>query len=73
MIYVAERRLSLAQPFKGWDHVRIYNPSSRQRRLKYSIVADATKDNLCLSIPAFKGRAKLMPTLRVENPMLFPV
>ena len=73
MIYVAERRLSFSPVLQEWDHERIYNPSSLQRRLKYSIVADATKGNLCLSIPAFKGRVKLMPTLRVENPMLFPV
>ena len=32
-----------------------------------SFVADATKEERWLRNPALKGRAKVMPTLRVEN------
>jgi hypothetical protein len=44
-------------------------PSSRQRRLKAirSIVANATKSKIIHAFPALKRRAKIMPTLRLEN------
>ena len=73
MIYVAERRLNLAQPFKAGIRHKPTTISSRQRRLKHSIVADATKCKKCLSIPALKRRTKLMPTLRVAELWLFTV
>jgi hypothetical protein len=43
MLFVAERRLNLAQSFKAGITHQPTIPSSRQRRLRYSTVADATK------------------------------
>jgi len=67
MLFVAERRLNLAQPFKAGITHQLTTPSSPQRRLKHSIVTDVTKWNIFISILALRGRAKLMPTLRVES------
>jgi len=39
----------------------------RRATVEHSSVADATQSKNTSSIPALRGRAKFMPTLRVEN------
>ena len=70
-VFVAERRLSLAQPLKAGI---TYRPQLfvASATVDCSIVADATQIQKTFSIPALGGRAKFMPTLRVENPLLVP-
>src|SRR5258705_8461646 len=66
MFFVAERRLSLAQPLKaGITHNQQLFVASAM--VECSIVADATQIQKHSSIPALRGRTKVMPTLRVEH------
>jgi hypothetical protein len=66
LFLVAERRLSLAQPLKAGitDPQKLFVASAT---VETSIVADATQIQTNSSIPALRGRAKVMPTLRVEG------
>jgi hypothetical protein len=62
--------VNLAQPFQGWDQIDLLLPASRQRRndnnAQYFI--PSLRDGVFWKplTPALKGRAKFIPTLRVE-------
>ena len=64
--FVAERRLNLARPLKAGINATP-NSSSRQRRLKGQSSLTRRKSKYTSAIPALGGRAKVIPTLRVED------
>jgi len=69
LCYVAERRLNLARPLKAGIQInKIF--SSRQRRLNIQSSLTRRNPREPSSIPALRGRAKFMPTLRVEDHLL---
>ena len=61
--------MSLARSFKAGFEKFSWGFASRQRQVKLSTVANATKLDALRVVPALKDRAKLMRTLRVEGKM----